>query len=318
MILLYLLILIGSCVLLIKSSSWTIKTLTRIARTLRWGDFFIAVSMLAFGTSLPELFVGLNSAFHRLPQLSFGNIIGANILNLTIGIALVVFLAKGIQLESEASRKSALYAAFFVFLSAVLIIDSSFSRLDGIIMLLALVFYFQMLFRQKERFIKTFNREVAAEEVKPRALLKDLGIFFGSLILLLISAEGIIRVANFLAIEVKLPLISTGIFILSLGTVIPEMVLGIKAIKMRHSEIALGDFIGTIIINSGLILGIVGVISPFRLISTSPYIVGILFSCAAAIAFAVFAKTGRKISQKEALVLTGIYLIFIITQILVI
>ncbi len=319
MIMLYVLIFIGSCLLLVKSADWTIKSLIKIAKILHWSEFLISFTFIALGSSLPELFVGLNSAFHKVPQLSFGNIIGANILNLTIGVAIVVFLAKGIQLESEESRRTFLYAGLFVCLPLLLILDGGFSRVDGIITLLALVLYLQKTFRQKQRFLKIIQRTKEGPRfVHGKLFLKNLGIFFSSLIIVLLCSEGIVRTANFLAVEIKLPLVSLGIFILSLGTVIPEIILGIKAIKMRHSEVAMGDFFGTVIINSGLILGLVGLISPFKLINFSPYIIGMLFSFIVAIAFALFAKSGKRISQKEAVVLLAIFLVFIIAQILAI
>ncbi len=92
---LYILILIGSCLVLIRSSTWVVRSLTRIAKTLKWSEFLVSFCLMAFATSLPELFVGLSAAFHKIPQLSFGNIIGANILNLTLGIAVAVLVARG-------------------------------------------------------------------------------------------------------------------------------------------------------------------------------------------------------------------------------
>ena len=105
MIWIYVLIFIGSCFVLIKSGSWVIKSLVRIAKDLQWSEFLVTFCLMALATSLPELFIGLNSALHKLSQLSFGNIIGANILNLTLITALVVFMGKGLKIERERGFK---------------------------------------------------------------------------------------------------------------------------------------------------------------------------------------------------------------------
>ena len=313
---LYALIFIGSCILLIKSGTWVIRSLTRIAQTLQWSEFLVTFFIMAFATSLPEFFVGLNSAFHKVPQLSFGNIIGANMLNLTIGIAVIVFIAKGLKLETKIARTTSLYTAFFVVLPLLLMLDGKVSRFDGIVLLIFLFFYIQKMFYQRERFKKVFDH-LKSERTDFRVFFKDLLTFIGSIALLVLSAEGIVRTASFLALEINLPIVISGIFFVSIGTVLPELSFGIKAIRIGHKDMALGDFMGTVIINSTLILGIVSIISPLKVNNFSPYIIGILFTFVIAILFAIFAGTGRQITRKEAVVLILIYIAFIACQILI-
>ncbi len=317
MIWFYILILILSCFLLIKSGTWLVKSLTKIARTLRWGEFLVSFCLLAITSSLPELFIGLSSAFHKLPQLSFGNIIGANIINLTLGIGIAALLLKGLKIESKAAKSSLFYATFFVSLPLLLILDGTLSRFDGIVLLLALGFYFRQIISKKERFSKTFLKNSPERVGELKFLLKDLGTFFASLALLLLSAETVVRTINFLAVKINLPLVTAGIFFLAIGTTLPELTFGIRAAKMKHKEMVLGNFIGTIIINSTLILGIVALISPLKIINFSPYIVGILFTFIVAVAFSFFARTHNEINKREAYILISIYFIFALIQILI-
>ncbi len=316
MLWLYILVLFGACFLLIKSGTWVVKSLIRISQTLQWSEFLVTFFLMALATSLPELFVGLSSAFHKLPQLSFGNIIGANILNLTVGIAIAVLVAGGLRVESETTRSNSVYAAALSFLPLLLMLDGAVSRVDGIVLLLGLSIYLRKVLSQKERFSKAFIENFRKDRLQFKLFLKDLGTFFGSIFLLIFSAEGVVRTANFLALEINLPLITTGIIFVSLGTVLPEIVFGIKAVTLGHKEMVLGNFMGTVVVNSTLILGLVSLISPLIIINISPYLSGILFTFLSALGFVIFSSSDRKITKKEAIILIAIYILFIASQIL--
>jgi len=314
---LYILIFIGSCIVLVKSGTWVVESLTRVSQTLKWSKFLVSFLLMAFATSLPEFFVGLSSAFHKLPQLSFGNIIGANILNLTLGIAICVLLAGSLRLESRALRTDSIFAASLTFLPLLLMLDGGVSRVDGIILLLAFSLYLRKILQQKERFSKTFIENFKKDYHQFKLFLKDLATFFGGIFLLLLSAEGVVRSANIFALEINLPLITTGIFLVAFGTVLPELVFRIKAVSLGHKEMVLGNLMGALVINSTYVLGIVSLISPLKIVDFSPYLVGIFFTAFSALGFVIFSLTDRKISKKEAIGLIIICVLFFVIQFLI-
>jgi cation:H+ antiporter len=317
MTLIYILIFIGSCFLLVRSGTWVVRSLVRIARALEWSEFLVTFCLMAFATSLPELFVGLSSAFHKIPQLSFGNIIGANILNLTVGVAIGVLVAGGLRLGTQVARRDSFYTALIAFLPILLMLDGQVSRVDGIVLLGVLFFYFRQLFSEKKKFKQIFDGKFKRDFTQFKLFLKDIGIFFGGIALLLLSGEGVVRSASFLAKSINMPLIGAGIIFVSLGTELPEITFGVKAVTMGHKEMVLGNFMGTVVVNSALILGLVSVISPLRITDFTPYFFGILFTVIVALAFAIFSRTHQQITKKEALILLGIYIIFIVSQLLI-
>jgi len=272
---------------------------------------------MAFATSLPELFVGLSSAFHKIPQLNFGNIIGANILNLTLGVAIAVLVAGGLKLETRVAKRDSFYTAIIAFLPLLLMLDGQVSRIDGLLLLGALAFYLSKVLKQKQKFITVFNDKIAAGLTQFKMFLKDIAILFAGVALLLLSAEGVVRSAQFLALKLNFPLVATGIIFVSLGTVLPELTFGIQAARLGHKKMILGNFMGTVVVNSTLILGLVSLISPLRISNFSPYFIGIMFTIIVAMSFALFARTGKEISKKEALSLLGIYILFIVFQLLI-
>ncbi len=310
------LIFVISCLILIRSGTWVVKALTRIAQFLGWKEFIVASVLMAFATSLPEIFIGITSALHGRPQLAFGNVIGSNIILLTLVVGIGAVLAGGMKLEGKVLQRSSLYAAAIAVLPLLLILDGKVSRIDGIILILALVFYFHRLLAREERFTRVFSNNFKREWTHFRLFLKDLGVFGGGVLLLLLSAEGIVFSSLNLAAEFNLPLVMIGLFLVALGTSIPEISFGIRSVIMGHKEMIIGDAIGSIVVNSALALGLVALISPFEIPNFSPYLVGFAFTVIAALFFVIFVRTGQKITKKEALFLLEIYILFILVEIL--
>jgi cation:H+ antiporter len=311
----YLIIFVGSCYFLVKSGRWVVGALLRIAKTLEWSEFLVTFCLMAFATSLPELFVGLSSAFHKIPQLSFGNIIGANILNLTVGVAIGALIVGGLKLETQIARRDSFFAALFSFLPILLLLDGQLSRVDGIVLLGVLVFYLKQIFREKEKFTKVFEDKFKGNFQQFKLFLKDIALFFAGIAILLLAGEGIVRSASFLARSFNFPLVGMGIIFVSLGTALPEITFGVRAVTMGHKEMVLGNFMGTVVINSTLILGLVSLISPLEVPSFPPYLIGILFTPIVALAFGIFCRTRNQITPKEGLILIGIYILFLLFQV---
>jgi cation:H+ antiporter len=316
MIWLYILIFIISCLILIRAGTWVVRPLIRIAQFLEWKEFMVASVFMAFLTSLPEIFIGIISALHKKPELSFGVVIGSNIAALTIAIGIGTMLAGGLKVKGKILQRSSLYAGIYGLLPLVLMLDGKVSRTDGLVLLLALALYFFQLLSEKERFTKIFSNHFAKDWIHFKLVLKDFAAFLGGVGLLLLSAEGIVFSASNLAIALNLPLVIIGVLLVALGTSLPEITFGIRSIAMGHKELILGDVMGSVVINSALVLGLVALISPFEISNFSPYLIGIIFTVATCFFFVIFARTDRKITKREAIFLLGIYFLFVLTEIL--
>ena len=226
MILLFLVIFAVSCVVLIRSGTWVVGALTRISKFLGWKEFVVASILMAFASSLPEIFVGISSALSQKPELSFGNVIGSNIIALTLVVGIGAILGKGLKFERKTLRLSSVYAVAISLLPFLLILDGNISRIDGIILLASLVIYFRELLKREEKFTKVFANHFKRGWNDFKLFLKDLLVFFGGVFLLLVSSEGVVWSASQLSLGLNLPLIIIGIFLVALGTSIPEVVFG--------------------------------------------------------------------------------------------
>src|SRR4030042_4942482 len=173
----YILLFVVSIFLLIFSGKWLIKTLKRIAKFLGWKEFVVAFFILAFGSSLPNLFVGILSALNKIPQLSLGDVMGANIFDLTVVIALAAFISRqGISAPSRTVQGSSIFTIGAAILPLILISDSNISRSDGLLLILVFITYVYWLFKEEDRFKKVYDDVPVKRGYK--YFLKDLLMFF--------------------------------------------------------------------------------------------------------------------------------------------
>lgn len=314
---LYIFLFIFSCLVLFFSGKLLIEALSRIARFLGWREFVVAFIVIAFAASIPNLFVGITSAFHGIPQLSFGDIVGGNLLDLTIAVAIAALFARGLPAASKMVQTSAVFTMVIAILPLLLILDGTLGRGDGMGLILIFVFYIFWLFSRKERFTKIYD-DLKIPVVKQfKIFIKDLGKVFLGIILLIGAAEGIVRAASFFSQSLNLPLALVGILIVGVGNAIPETYFAITAARKAHNWMILGDLMGAVIVAATLVLGIVALICPIEISDFSPFAIARFFLIIAAMFFLFFVRTERKITIKEALFLLSIYITFVIVEIFV-
>ena len=311
---LYFLLFIASCIALSYSGTWIVKSLVKIARFLKWKSFVISSVLMGFSTSLPETFIGITSALHNESELILGVVVGSNIIALTLIVGIGAILKNGLTLDKKVVRKSTIYAILYSLLPFLLIIDGSISRADGIILLTAFVLYFSQLIAQEKRFTKIFNnRKINWENFK--LFLSDLLIFNVGLIFLLLSSKGIVFSTLKIGELFNVPIIIISVFLIAIGTSLPEITFGIKSMEMKRKNMIIGNAMGSIVTNSTLVLGITSIISPITINDFGPYITGILFVLITCLFFLIFSRTDHKITKKEAFLLILIYIVFLLIEI---
>jgi cation:H+ antiporter len=298
-----------SCGLLIVSGIYLVKSLSRISRILGISEFSTAFIIMAFATSIPELFVGVSSALSGTPSLSLGNVIGANIINLTLVTGIIAISAKKIRFKSRRiGGDTELMLFSIVILIALYVIGNGLSRVDGAVLICLFLFHtYRILKRRKKYKGKIVNGHKRGKR------FVWLFIFLLALVGLFISSNFVVQAAKGLAVDLNFPSILIGIFLLGIATTLPEMVFGISASKLRHKVMAIGDQIGTIVTNATLIIGIVALISPIS-VEFMPFLISALFMFIAAFIFVTFIKTGHQLEKMEGISLIMIFILFIIIE----
>ena len=314
MLVFYIFIFLASCFFLVLSSKFLVDAVSRIALFLKMKEFVVAFFFMAFGTSLPNLFVGIMSALNKIPELSFGDVVSGNILDLSIGIGLPALISfGGLTAESRTLQGSALFVIIVAVLPLLLILDGDLSRIDGILLILSFIFYISWVFSKKERFSKIYNHN--KEALTSKKFIKDLFLLIFCLVLLLISAKGVVDSATYFYQTFHLPLALIGILIVGIGNSLPETFFSLRAAKRGQDWALLGNLMGGVSITATLVLGLVSLICPIKITNFSPFFIARIFLVISALFFFISVKTGRKITKKEGLVLVLIYILFLITEI---
>jgi len=304
-----------SLALLTFSGKWLVNALSKIAKFLGWKEFVVAFFLTAFSVSLPNFFVGIISAFDKVPELSFGDVVGGNVVELTLLVALGALISKaGLSAQSRTVQGTSIFTIFIAILPLILASDGLLSRSDGLLLFLGFFGYVLWLFQKKERFEKIYDGIL--EPMGLKFFFKNLIIFLVSTILLLLSAQGIVKSALFFSNYFKLSLGLVGILIVSLGNSIPDAVFVSQAARKSEDWLILGDLMGGVIITATLVLGVVSLISPIKITNFPAIIIVRAFLIISALFFLFFIRTDRKITKKEAIILLGIYLTFVVVEML--
>ncbi len=273
-------------------------------------------NLMAFAGSIPNLFLGFSSILHGIPELSFADVIGGNIVDLTIAISLVTFLGKKLPAKSKMVQSSSLFTVCAALLPLLLISDGVLGREDGILLIGVFVIYVLWLFSKEERFTKIYDSSKISAIKGFKIFIKDLAKVILGLMLLLLAAEGIIRTAVFLVEELKLSLGLIGILVVALGNSLPEIYFAITCARSDQNWMVLGDLMGAVIVPSTLVLGIVALIRPIKITNFAPFTIARFFLIISSLFFLYFIKTEREITKKEGSLLFLIYILFVVCQLL--
>jgi len=294
------------------SGSFLVKHLSRIAGYLKIPGFVAAFIIMAFSTSLPELFVGITSALNKNPALALGTVIGSNIADLSIIIGIVVILSRGIKVPSKTVRRDALYVfGIVVLVSGLMFLGDGLSRLDGVLLILVFVWYVFSLIRSRKRFSKQ-----PMEEVKTKDIVFSVAVFVISIVALYISAHFVVEYASALALDLALPPILIGLFLIAIGSSLPELVFQMRASAAGKSGMSLGDALGSVVSNSTLILGVTALIHPIQADFTL-FVVSAGFMIVITFIFLTFVESEDRLRVKEGISLIFLYVIFVVVELFI-
>lgn len=316
----YTFVFIVSCLLLIMSGKWLVRSLSKMSEFLGMKKFTMAFLLMSLATATPELFIGISSVLRGIPELSLGNILGQNIIHFTIAVFICVLIRGSFSVKSKTTRITAFFSGFMAVFPLLLILDGSLSRVDGFILVCLFIVYTTWMIKKGKRYDELYE---IANDVVPLPILKRASLFFKNIStfvigagVLIIASQGIVKSAIFFANSLDMPLVIIGVLIVSLGTALPEVYFSAFSAK-NSGELMAGNLLGSTVVSTSLVLGIVSMISPINNIEIFSYFISRFTLFVAVILFIYFMLTGRKISKREGWILFVIYLIFICIEIFI-
>jgi len=298
-----------SAIILSRSATFLIHTLKRISVYFRLSQFVVGSILMAIATSLPELLVGITAAKAGQPTLSLGNVLGSNIANLTLVIGLAAILARGIKIEPRTGDRDIFHMTISACAPIILLWDGILSRVEGVALLLFFALYMYRLMTEGEKYTKRYKNNHRVTTIAKALTQFVVGIAF-----LIGSAHILVKNSIALAEDLNLPLVLVGLFVVAIGTSLPELAFSIPAMIKRRSGMVFGNILGSVATNATLILGATAVIKPIQIIHFPLFIVSSFVLTATLLVFILFIRSHRKLSWMEGLGLVFIYILFTIIE----
>lgn len=307
MILTWILLIIGF-VMITSGATWLTNGSAAIAQRLKMSEYIIGMTIVAVGTSLPELTVSVASTFAGSADMAIGNIVGSNIFNILFILGICA-LIKPVSFTKNNLRVD-IWLCLAVSLALVAMLwGGKLSRIEGIAMVLC---YIAVIIFS----IKSGNKEQGAQEDEPQesskfSWIKSLLLVALGLVALVYGADltldSAITIARNLGISERV----IGITLLAGGTSLPELAASLVAVSKGHGALALGNVIGSNIANILLILGSCATITPLAMGSITYIDLGVLFGAAVLLAISARLFGHRVITRMEAVAFLAAYVLYI-------
>lgn len=315
-IIFYIFILAVSFYVLVWSGKILVLSLSFMAKFLGVSEYAASFILMASATSLPEFFVGISSSLAGNPEISFGNIVGANIINVTLAVALIAILAKSIKITSEEPRRDS-FLAFAIAASPIIFaLDGVISRFDGAILVLLFFGHLVYLIKYGKRDDDIYN-SIPRELKTLKIFIKNFGKFLAGIVILFGSGALIVWAAGNIADIFKLPLFVIGLVLVSIGTTLPEITFGIRSVFSGKESMAMGNILGSAVTNSALILGVVAILSPIQINNFKVVFSSLIMMVTALFLFALLVRYKKVITYKDGLILLVFYIVFLGVEFLI-
>ena len=326
MVILNILLLVVSLAMILYGASWLTDGGSAVAKRFGMSEMVIGLTIVAFGTSAPELVISLVSALKGSAELAIGNVVGSNIANVLLIVG-VVALVRPIRIEQSVLTRE---IPFVVLASVALLAagnkvwldggENIVTRVDGIMLLLFFMVFLRYTFSQATKVPDSASEEKGISESKETEetgkkeipLWRALLMIGGGLAALIWGGDIFVDNASRLAFSIGISEAVVGLTIVAVGTSLPELATSVVAAIKGHSGMAVGNVIGSCLFNILFVLGASAVITPLPLGGIGN--LDMLTMTGAALMFWIFGwKIGdREITRIEGGVMTLCYIAYIV------
>jgi len=287
---------------LIWGADILIEQSERIALKFNIPEFIIGATLIALGTSLPEMAASIAASYNGQYQMAVANVIGSNVLNITLVLATVFLIARDINPDRDFFAKDSTWALVPVLVFILMIIDGVISRFDAMLLLLLMGAYLMFLLSDAKNMPE---EDIIDVENDTFSWTKVVPLITGGLLLVIIGAHFTVESASSIAKSFGISQWVIGIIMVSLGTSLPELTVSITAALRGKVDMAIGNIIGSNMANTTVVLGTAALVHPLTL-NASDYLFDIATMIVATLLLVFI--TANKLYNKSA----GVSLIIIL------
>jgi cation:H+ antiporter len=245
---------------LIYGADFIIKESERIALHFNISHFVIGATLIAFGTSLPEMAASMVASAHGKSDMAVANVVGSVVFNITLVLGVVFMIAKSMNPNRDLFSKDSAWVIVPLVIFFIMIQDGVISRVDGALFFLMMVSYLIFLFNSnKEELEGELDEELAKEKFQWGRSVALLTIGF---VLTIGGANYVVESGTNIARSLEVSEWIIGLFLISLGTSLPELVVSLVAVKKGNAEMSIGNIIGSNVANFSMVLGGSALLNP--------------------------------------------------------
>ena len=300
-------IFIGAMSALIYGADFIIKESERIALHFKISHFVIGATLVAFGTSLPEMAASMMASSQGKSDIAVANVVGSVIFNITLVLGIVFMITKTMHPKRNLFAQDSAWVVVPLAMFFIMIQDGVIGRVDGLFYLLLMVSFLVYLF--------TDSKEDLAGEVDDELSSQKFN-WFKTIILLVIGFSFTIGGAHFviesgtsIAREFGISEWIIGIFLISLGTSLPELVVSLVAVKKGNAEMSIGNIIGSNVANFSMVLGAASLVNPLTVdLITTKFDMLIMLVASVTLLFILANKLYNKAGGIFLLIILGLFI----------
>jgi len=311
MILLWVIVFIISLFFLLRSSEFFVDSSVAIGTHFKIPPHIIGITLVALGTSLPELASSFISVLSNSAEFVAGNVIGSNNANILFVIGVTALIAKRIDIDYRKVKGSIPFlvgSALFLVLTCY---DGTFGRIDAIIGICALIAFLLYCFKSGINFDEDLEEQIEEQEenVQTGKIGKQYAIFLVSLVLIYFSAKYLIESVKHLSEIFHIGKEIIGLTVVALGTSLPELIVSLMAVKKNQQDIAISNVIGSNIFNILSVMSIPALVAPLP-IEQKVLHFSLPVMIVATLIYLYFVSI-RKVERWHGIILTILYVFFI-------
>ncbi|MCX7905987.1 MAG: calcium/sodium antiporter [Bacteroidetes bacterium] len=300
---------VGGLVALIVGADWLVRGASRLALAWRVPPLIVGLTVVAYGTSSPELAVSVQAALSGQEGVALGNVVGSNIFNVLFILGLSALILP-LAVDEQLVRLDVPLMVGVSLLVYLMALDGRLSRLDGAMLTLGALLYTLFLVREGRR---TSLEEASANGSRksPRRMLLYGALVVGGLALLVLGSRWLVRAAVAAAEAMGVSPVVIGLTIVAAGTSLPEVVTSVVAALRRARDLAVGNVVGSNLFNLLLILGLAALVAPAGIpVPPSVRTFDLAVMVAVAVACLPIFFTHRRIARWEGALFLGYYVVY--------
>jgi len=252
-------IFIVSMAALIYGADFIVEQSEKIALYFNISPFVIGATLIAVGTSLPEMAVSMSASYQGSGDIAVANVIGSTIFNISMVLGVVFLIAKSIKPKRDLFAQDSSWSLFPILIFILMGLDGKLSRFDGFLFLVLMGAYLIFLIQSNQ--VEELDDDLVKDKFDWKNTLLFLGLGF---IFTIVGANYAVKSAGNIALGFGISQWIVGLFLVAFGTSLPELVVSMKAALKNNADMAIGAIIGSNVANFTMVLGMSSLIRPLN------------------------------------------------------